>query len=196
MQMKKYFNSVKSGKIIACVLILLMGLTLAGCSGEKNENVSQTDKVSSAVSSEESFTAEEAVEIYVGENLLEDVFLMKSSWNGKEYDSGSTLNRLMIEKYLADDSLITQAADKSILTFKFAGDVNPKFVTLTQQGNTFMSDTGMPYKIEPMQLNVNDNGDYQFEIQFGSLKLYYYQLDCAWSNGNSVQYTFALKKAD
>lgn len=194
--MKKYFNSVKSGKAVACVLILSIGLALVGCNGEKAENVSQTDKVSSAVSSEESFTAEEAVEIYVGENLIEDVFLMKSNWDGEEYNSGNTLNRLMIEKYLADDSLIPQATNKSILTFKFAGDVNPTSVTLTQQGNTFMSDTGMSYKIEPMQLNLNDNGDYQFEIQFGSLKLYYYQLDCTWSNGNSSQYTFALKKGN
>lgn len=193
--MKNYFNSIKKGKVIACVLALSMVLTLVGCGGQNDADVSETDKASSAVSSEQSFTAEEAVAIYVGETEIRDVFLMKSSWDGEEYDSGYTLNRLMIEKYLSDDSLMPQAENKSILTFKFAGDVNPNSVMLIQQGNTFMSDTGMPYEIEPMQLNVTDSGDYQFEIQFGSLKMYYYQLECTWSNGNSAEYTFAVKKS-
>lgn len=184
-------------RLIICSLMLSAVLTFVGCNGnaEDSDNISDSDTVSSAVSSEPSITAEEIVEIYVGETKVGDVFLMKSNWYGEEYDSGYTLNRLMMEKYLPEDSVIPQAADKSILTFKFAGDVNPNSVELIQQGNTFMSDTGMSYQIEPMQLNMDKNGNYLFEVRFGSFKMYYYQLDCKWSNGNSAQYVFALKKS-
>lgn len=197
--MKNYLNSViyKRERLIVCCLILSAVLMLVGCSGdeENSDKVSDTDILSSGVSSETSFTAEEAVRIYVGDTEIRDVFLMKSNWGGEEYDSGYTLNRLMIEKYLSKDSVIPQAANKSTLTFKFAGNINPKSFELIQQGNTFMSDTGMPYQIEPMQLNMNQDGDYLFEVRFGSLKMYYYQLDCEWSNGTSAQYVFALKKS-
>lgn len=182
--------------ILMICMILCAVLLLNSCGGSSADEVSKSDaaEVSSEVSSAIQVTAENAVTVNVGEQKLEDCFLLKSMWDGEEFENKSSLNRLMIEKYMSEDSIVPKAADKSIIRFAFAGNDKPVSVKLTQQANTFVANTGIPYKIEEIELQQDESGEYYFEIDFASFTMYYYQLDCEWSNGNWAQYVFALEK--
>lgn len=172
--------------------MLCTALMLASCGKNSSDNVSDSDI--SKVSSEIQLTAEESVTVMAGEQKIEDCFILKSLWYGEEFKNKSSLNQLMMEKYMSEDSVIPQAVDKSTVKFIFNGNDKPSSVKLTQQANTFAANTGIPYNIKEIELQQNENGEYFFEIDFEKFTMYYYQLDCGWDNGNSAQYVFALEK--
>ena len=174
------------------VAMLCTALMLASCGKNSSDNVSDSDI--SQVSSEIQLTAEESVTVMAGEQKIEDCFILKSLWFGEEFKNKSSLNQLMMEKYMSDDSVIPQAVDKSTVKFIFNGKDKPSSVKLTQQANTFAANTGIPYNIKEIELQQNENGEYFFEIDFEKFTMYYYQLDCEWDNSNSAQYVFALEK--
>ncbi len=185
--MKKINFIALAGAMLCAVLML------ASCGGNSSDNVSNSD--TSQVSSEVRLTAEESVTLTAGEQEVTDCFVLKSLWYGEKFEDKSSLNQFMIEKYMSDDSVIPQTADKSTVKITFNGGEKPSSVKLTQHANTFKANTGIPYQIDEIELQQNENGEYFFEIDFGSFKMYYYQLDCEWGNGNSAQYVFALEKS-
>lgn len=184
-------------KLLLMTAVLTVFLC-SGCDSLKSNfgNVSATDNgIDSEVSSQQIISAENAVEIYVDETKLEDCFLLQSNWNGEEYQNENSLNQLMMVEYMSSDSVIPQAKNKAIVTFKFAGEENPESVKLTQQANTFMANTGIPYDIVELELSQNEDDDYYFQVSFSGYSMYYYTLDCEWSDGNTAQYAFALERA-
>lgn len=182
------------------ILLTAIALELSLCCGCDSlkpnlKGISATDTInSSEVSSQLSISAEEAVSIYVGEIKLDDCFLMNSLWDGKDYQNENSLNQLMTVEYMSADSVIPQAQNATVVTFKFAGDEKPESVKLTQQANTFKVNTGIPYDIIEVKLSQNQDGDYYFAVDFDSYPMYYYMLDCEWINGNKAQYAFALER--
>lgn len=176
--------------------VLCAALMLVSCSDSSAE-VSDSDISASdipQVSSEIRLTAEESVTVTVDEQELADCFLLKSLWYGETFENKSSLNQLMMEKYMSEDSVIPQAFNKSIIRFIFNGDEKSSSVKLTQHANTFTANTGIPYNIKEIELQQDENGGYFFEMDFDGFAMYYYQLDCEWDNGNSAQYVFALEK--
>ncbi len=184
----------KTNLLTLASLMLCLVLSFNSC-GNSSDNVSNSDISATDVPSEIQLTAEESITVIVREDKLNDCFVLKSMWYGKKFKNKSSLNQLMMEKYMSDDSVIPQATNKSTIKFRFEGTDKPSSVKLTQYANTFVANTGIPFEIEEIELQQNENGEYYFEIKFGSFKMYYYQLDCEWDNGNSAQYVFALEKS-
>ncbi len=187
------YSQKKRSLVILCTALCL-ALSLFGCA-EESPAVSESD-VSSDVSSEaaDNLTAEEAVSVCRSDGGEIEFFLLESSWNGEEY-SGSSLNLLMTEKYLSNEDSIPTAENSSTMVFKFNTQVNPNSVVLTRYGNTFTANTGLPHDESQIALTLDDDGNYCFTVSFDSFNLYYYSLECSWSDGNSATYCFALSKA-
>lgn len=193
------FSSLPIDKITLFAAVMLTMFLCCGCNNSKFNagEISETDiGVSSEVSSETYMRAEDAVEIYADENVIYDVFLMKSYWNREEYQNENSLNQLMTVEYMSSNSAVPQAANSTEITFKFAGDEKPQFVKLTQQANTFKVNTGIPYDIKEVELSKNSDDDYCFTVDFEQYPMYYYTLDCEWSSGNTAQYAFALERVN
>lgn len=184
------------------VLLITVALAVSLCCGCENQNayskeVSATNAINSVeVSSQQPVSANEAVSIYAGETKVDDCFLMSSHWYEEDYQNENSLNQLMMVEYMSDSSVIPQAKNATVVTFEFAGDEKPELVKLTQQANTFKANTGIPYNIIEIKLSQEQDGDYYFTVDFNKYSMYYYTLDCEWSNGNTAQYAFALERAD
>lgn len=183
-------------RLLALLLAVMCVLTAAGCS--LSAPVTPSDAVSRPVSSEPAVlvNALEAVEITADGVKMEDVFLLESNWYGASYQSEDSLNKLMMMKYSAENSVIPQASDGSRVNMMFAvSEGMPEELTVTQQGNTVRANTGIPYDINEVGLTDNGEGGCYFDIAFGNFTMYYYVAECRWSNGNTAKYAFALERS-
>ncbi len=131
----------------------------AGCG--LRDAVSPSDAVSRPASSEAvpATGVSEAVEILVDGEKTEDVFLLSSSWYGVSYQNEDSLNKLMMMKYAAKDSVIPQARNGARVNIRFAASEGvPEELTVTQQGNTVQANTGIPYDIRENELTRDEDG--------------------------------------
>lgn len=187
---------------ISAVLSLLLALgaaaVMAGCSGGSADvspsDVSGQADVSSQTESTE-VPVDKALEIRVGDKTDDEVFLLRYVWNGEEFASEDSFQKIMMTRYMPEGNHAPTAAEDDVISFAFSKDVEaPSEIKLTQMGNTVRADTGLPYDTLEPELTDDGEGTYSFPIHFRGFKMYYYYLDCQWANGDELHCGFALEK--
>ena len=189
-------KNVKWKKWLVMLTVGVCGLVMAGCG--MSGAVSPSDTSRPPVSSEAPVVvnALEAAEILVDGEKNPDVFLLGSDWYGVSYQNKDSLNKIMMMKYSGDDSVIPQARDGAKVSLLFASPEGmPEEVTVTRQGNTVKANTGIPYDINETELSRDGQSGYCFAMDFGEFSMYYFVVDCRWSNGNTAEYAFALERS-
>lgn len=182
-------------------MILLMAafLSVTGCSdagGKAADDSSSSD--TQAVSSQEEISgveAEDAVAVLIDGEKTEDVFLLQYYWYGISYDPGDSLNKTMMDRYAPKDCHAPGAVSGSRLSFVFdMSEEPPSSVKLTQYANTVRADSGIPYDTQEPELEQQDGNTYSATVNFRGFRMYYYLLECEWSNGNRLKAAFAVEK--
>lgn len=156
------------------------------------QTVSRSDAASD-VSDDEPAGVKDVVRLTVGDQNVEDIFPLQYQWYGEEYISEDSLNKLMMMQYASDERHPAAVTDgqTAVVTFDRREGI-PSRVTLTRYANTFMAGTGIPYEIAEVALAADGGAEVSFTVRFDDFRLLYYVLDCAWDNGNTAQYAFAL----
>ena len=182
----------------AAALAVLFCLLLASCgapSVKEPAPASPSDLSSRVEEKAPPISADEAVKVLVDGEPVSEVFLLKYDWNGESFESEDSLNKIMMAHYALEGSLAPAAGDGSEITFELAASEGiPSSVSLTQSGNTVRANTGLPYDNTEIELTARDDFTYSFTLQYRKLRMYYYQLDCRWENGNTASYVFAVEK--
>jgi hypothetical protein len=200
----KYLKKLKILKepkyLPAALLALFIGICCPGCApgpAPETETVTPAD-VSAIVSSEEEIVhigADEAVRVLLDGEEHGEIFLLASRWYGEEFESEDSLNKRMMMSYSAEGSHAPYALNGCEVALVFdSAEGTPSSVRLTQIANTVRSNTGMSYKTEEIVLSDREDGGYSFELNFRDYRMYYFELECGWENGNTARYVFALEK--
>lgn len=176
---------------ILCLCISVMLLLTACANNRTVNNISDSD---SAVSSEiaEKTTPEEAVVVFIGQARLEDFFLLRSEWYGESYENPSSLNRLMMEKYALNEEAVLVVPNRESVNIEFKEA--PEKIIVTRYGNTISANSGIPYDITDVEIGEIIDNKCSFIVNYNKFKMLYYTIECSWSNGNSAEYCFAVRK--
>ena len=197
---ENHLHEMKDMFFRAAAVLLSAGIALAAfsaCSGKSGSVSSPSDKQDTAGSEEKTahIGAGEAIRLLVAGKEDGEFFLLRSDWHGEEFDSEDSLQKLMMARYSPSDIHAPTAADGDTVSIVFdPSEPSPSEVSLTQIANTVRANTGIPYSEQEPEL-LNDGGyTYSFEVGFGEFDMFYYLLECRWTDGNSATFCFALEK--
>lgn len=202
-KMKKRQPGNEPGKnmaaLLACLFAMWLLFLLPGCSGT-TETASPSDLSGTEPSASEEellpVPVDRVLEVRIGEETDEEVFLLQYKWDGEEYATEDSFQKMMMIRYMPEGQHAPTANDEDVISFVFSKGVEtPVEVKLMQLGNTVRSNTGIPYDTLEPELLFDGSQTYSFSVSFRDFKMYYYYLDCTWENGNEIHYGFAIEKA-
>ena len=181
--------------------IFFISLIITGCAfGSSTEEhtgdtgVTQSDLISSEEEVKH-VEAGQAVKISVDGEEIAPVFLLSYNWYGEEYTSEDTLTKIMMDHYAPEGQYASPVWGGKELIISFdAVEGVPSEMKLTQYANTVRANSGLPFDVvEEEPLIVNEN-TFSVVVNYRTYRMFYYLLECAWSNGNTAKYAFAVEK--
>lgn len=189
-------NKTRAAVFLSASIMILS--LISGCSGSGRVTHTDVSSESIVVSSQEEVQhtdAKESVEIQVNGEKIDEVFWMLYNWYGEEYVSVDSFHKIMMTNYSPEGNYAPGASESDKVSFVFAPQEGaPSVIRLTQYANTVRSDSGIPYDVSGLELTKEDDDTYSFNIQYRNFKMYYYLLECEWTNGNQIQCAFALER--
>lgn len=193
--MTKYAIVTRTLSFMISLSILM--LSAAGCTSDKASVASPSDVVSSREEEVVITTeASDAVSVMINGEKVDDVFLLQYNWYGKDFVSEDSLNKIMMDNYAPKGNSAPTAANNSEISFVFDSlEGLPSVVKLTQYANTVRANSGLPYDTADIELVKNEDNNFCFTLDYRKFKMFYYQLECEWENGNNAKYAFAVEKA-
>ena len=191
---------MKKAKAAAVLLSagIMMLLLCSGCSLTGGKADTDTSLESTAVSSQEEVRhvdATEVLEVQINGQKNDEVFWLQYTWYGEEYSSVDSFHKIMMTNYSPKGNSAPGASESDKVSFIFnKQEEAPDVIKLTQYANTVRADSGLPYDVLELKLTNDGHNVYSFHIQYRDYKMYYYLLECEWTNGNKLQCAFALEK--
>ena len=171
--------------------------TGTGCAPDRQHTPVRDDPAVSSVAEITHPDVADAVEIRIDGRKDDEVFILEYNWYGEEFISEDSLNKTMYANYALETQHAPQASQGSVLSFVFdSSEPMPTVIKATQYGNTPRANSGLPSDALGLELLKEGENGYSFALDYRNFRMYYYQLECEWENGNSLKIAFAVEKPE